>query len=509
MNLERSFVRKVLYLVGIVLLLVPLFILGQPATSARPDSGGKLAKLQSTSGMSEAQLGDIDPASETIKLATLGMRGVASQILWEKANTFKMKKDWTNLKATLEQLAKLEPHFVAVWLHQAWNLSYNVSAEFDDYRERYRWVIKGIEFLQKGIHYNKKEPKLVEQLGWFISQKIGRADEHVQFRRLFKLDVDFHGIRAEEFRDNWLVGKEYFRQAEEMVDLHGADLKKTTPVVFYSHAPMCQMNYSDALEKDGSFGEIAKYAWIKAEKDWFDFGQREIGTSKKDVRIRLNEKEAFMEQAAKRTALIEAMAPKLRKEMREERIKALSPAQRNALKLEPGKRKGNQHELARLAEEQVRVTDEQLARRMPAAKRNEAVKLSAEVVKLNQQSETVGHYRQIINFEYWRRKAKIEQVPEILEARRLTYEADKASAEGRLNEARRMYDEAFRMFRKVFDKKDDQGKLLFPRLVEDDTFGQDMIEVVDRYRKLLGKRDEPFPKDFPLQDIIRLHDKKR
>ena len=63
------------------------------------------------------------------------MRGVAANILWKKANDCKMKKDWTNLSATLKQITKVEPNFIGTWRFQAWNLSYNVSAAFDDYHD--------------------------------------------------------------------------------------------------------------------------------------------------------------------------------------------------------------------------------------------------------------------------------------------------------------------------------------------------------------------------------------
>ncbi len=42
-----------------------------------------------------------------------------------------MKKDWTNLSATLNQLTKVQPHFISVWRFQGWTLAYNCSTEFD------------------------------------------------------------------------------------------------------------------------------------------------------------------------------------------------------------------------------------------------------------------------------------------------------------------------------------------------------------------------------------------
>jgi hypothetical protein len=185
-----------------------------------------------------------------MKLATFGMRGVAANILWEKANRYKMKKDWTNLSATLNVLTELEPHFISVWKFQSWNLAYNVSTEFDDYRDRYRWVIAGIEFLIRGIGYNANEPRLYDDVGWYISHKIGKADEALQFRRLFKADDEFHARHhtpSPELRDNWLVGKQWYRRAEDLV-AKGADLRGKSEVLFYSSRPMCQFYYAEALE---------------------------------------------------------------------------------------------------------------------------------------------------------------------------------------------------------------------------------------------------------------------
>ncbi len=169
MNPRTSFVRKIIYLVAIGVLLGLLYLFGHPSTVDSPGQkgspGGILAQARQRYGLSQTQLGQIDPTSETIKLATFGLRGVAALVLWEKANDYKMKEDWANFAATLNQIIKVQPHFISVWIHQAWNMSYNVSVEFDDYRERYRWVIKGINYLKQGIEYNKYEPRLVWETG--------------------------------------------------------------------------------------------------------------------------------------------------------------------------------------------------------------------------------------------------------------------------------------------------------------------------------------------------------
>ena len=150
-------------LVAIAVLLVPLSMLSQPADSS--SSGGQLARLRSRYGLSQAELGEVDPASETMRFATLGLKNVAVTLLWDRANHYKKVEDWTNLSATLEQMTKLQPNFYSVWDFQANNLSYNISVEFDDYRDRYAWVMKGIEFLRQGIALNQREPRLLGRMG--------------------------------------------------------------------------------------------------------------------------------------------------------------------------------------------------------------------------------------------------------------------------------------------------------------------------------------------------------
>ena len=118
-------------------------------------------------------------------------------------------------------------------------MAYNVSAEFDDYRERYRWVIKGIEFLIQGVDYNDRNPVLYAQVGWDTAQKIGTADEKVQFRKLFKDDDEFHNkyhTPTYEERDNWLVGKSWYAKAEKLVS-EGESIGKMGENIFYARRP--------------------------------------------------------------------------------------------------------------------------------------------------------------------------------------------------------------------------------------------------------------------------------
>lgn len=507
MTSHRSFVRKIVYLVAIATLLMPLYWLSHPATSAVKESpgspGGKLAQLREKYEFSPAQIGQIDPTSVTMKLATLGLRGVAANILWEKAFNYKMKKDWTNLVATLRQLTKLQPHFISIWSSSVtWNLSYNVSVEFDDYRQRYRWVIRGINFLKEGIQYNQRQPRLLWDMGWTISQKIGRADEHKQFRKLFKEDDDFNAGVPVALRDNWLVGKEWYDRAVAMVD-NGITMLGKSPLIYRSSGPMCQMSYAEYLEKDGTFGEVAKTAWTDAADQWRRYGAEEIPASYRNekgepVFIRLGEEEMKREAAQKIVAQLDALQPGLREKLAAQKRAALTPAQHEALATPPEKRTGKQFELASQAELAMEVTHNEVARKITGQKkRKEARKLAKEAVGLEQTATYIRRYRDIVNYVYWRLRADVERTDEMIEARRLLHQGDQAYAEGDLVAARDAYREGMIGWRSVLDKH--------PALVPDVTTGEDLMDVIKRYRRILAQLDEPFPEPFILQDVIDAH----
>jgi hypothetical protein len=493
-----------MYGVAIGVLLLPLFLLSQPATNAvkgvQGSPGGKLAQLRDQYGLSQAQLGQIDPTSVTIKLATLGMRGVAAIILWEKANDYFLKKDWTNRSATLAQITKVQPNFVNVWLNQAWNVSYNISVQFDDYRERYRWVVKGFDFLNEGIQHNKLQPRLPWELGWMISQKIGRSDEKKQFRKLFKQDEDFHKGRPLAYRDNWLVGKEWYERCVDMVDRLGVGVMGKGPLIYRSSGPMCQINYADALETDGTFGEVAKRAWAAAAGEWRHYGDTDIPTSFRDaftnepITVRLNDKELRLESAKKLTAQLEAMQPGLREKLLAKNLAKVTPAQREALDTPNDKRTGRQQELALEASAAIQVTHDEVARNIVGPNRKEAVQIAKEIVRDEQMADHIESQRDIVNFDYWRMRVEAEQGEEILNARKQVFQGDRAYAENDLMAARNAYEQGLVGWRKVLDK--------YPTMGGEVAAGDDLMKMIRRYRHILGQLDEPFPEKFILQDVV-------
>ncbi len=503
MNERSSLYWKIAYGVGIAILMLPLAWLSAPATAN--SKGGKLAELRKENRLSQANLGEVDPASETIKLATLGLRGIAVNLLWEKANNYKMKEDWTNLTATLEQLAKLQPNFITFWKFQAWNLSYNVSVEFDDYHDRYYYVRRGIQFLTEGERHNVDNPQLLWDLGWFVGQKIGRADEHVQYRRLFKEDEDFHPTdRPPDQRDNWLVGKEWYLKGVDAVNNRNQSLGRKSPRIFFSSPAMSQINYADAIEEEGFFDK-ARRAWVKAADEWRQFGELVIEHST-GVPLRLGEPKRLEKEIAELRAKLDAILPNAREQIAKDKLKSLTDEERKFLEIPAAEVKTEQFDHLNELRAKTEVTDRDVAEFIAGekpAEKNQALQLASELQRMEQRLNYTVNYRRDSNYDYWESRCAFEQTKNALDARELMFRAKQAFRDKQdLNTAKRLYDEGFAKWKLVIDE--------FPSIINDEaTTGDDLLDYIKDYRKVLDQMEETISEDFPLWVIIENFDKEQ
>jgi hypothetical protein len=255
--------------------------------------------------LGEAAIGQVDTGSFMLKLALLGgARGIAANVLWTRAEELKRDQDWDRMKATVDLITKLQPHFLSVWTFQGWNLAYNVSVEWDAPEDKYEWIKQGIKFLQEGVANNRRSPDLVWDTAWTYYHKIGFSDESIIFRRLFYDDDDTEfrsyvdpetRIKVEK-RDNFQLGYGWFSRAVNLVDAgesrvatgveSNLDYVDPTPqrkgrpgdLAFRTMPAHAQTRYAERLEKmsilgiPATFGEVAKNEWAKALSEWVKFG---------------------------------------------------------------------------------------------------------------------------------------------------------------------------------------------------------------------------------------------
>jgi hypothetical protein len=269
-----------------------------------------LNRVKSEKDLGEAAIGQVDTGSFMLKLALLGgARGVAANVLWTRTEELKREQDWDRLKATVDLITKLQPHFLSVWTFQGWNLAYNVSVEWDAPEDKYEWIKKGIIFLKDGVQKNQQSPDLMWDTAWTYYHKYGYSDEAVILRRLFLDDEDdeFKSYYDPEEKrvvirhDNFQLGYGWFVNAIDLVD-HGRArvVEGTRDVIYVDPSPQrkgrpddlafrsmpahAQTRYASAIEKASimgvraRFGKFASEEWRKALDDWVKFGRHEFKT---------------------------------------------------------------------------------------------------------------------------------------------------------------------------------------------------------------------------------------
>jgi hypothetical protein len=507
MNPHSTLYRKGVYLALLAIIALPLAWMGMPST--RDDAGGKLAELRTEHKLGQADLGAIDPASEAMRLATLGGRGFVVTMLWNKANEDKKTEDWTSFQATLEQLARLQPYFTKVWQYQAWNLSYNVSVEVDNVRDRFFYVKQGINYLKEGINYLRDSPTLLDDLGWFTGNKVGRADEHEIYRRLFKADKDLTGDRPPEQRDNWLVSKDWYADAIASIDEKKHPLGTKNPTTFFDSIARAQISYAEAIEDEGVFRTRAKNAWEEGARLWREYGEREM-PGDEDLDIRLEDLELWQAKAKELREKLDAMSPGLEGKLREEAVASLSPEQRDALKSSAASPTPEQAKLQQEAYEATHITAAKIADRIAKddpAQASAARALAGEIARADRRVNLIEINRDVANYEYWKIRSDLEQTDEALEARELAHAADRVFKEkASPTEARALYERSFDAWAKALAK--------FPELPADSSSGSDLLDLVKEYEKVLEQLDlslaDPEVGDaFPLWHIVEANDQQR
>jgi tetratricopeptide (TPR) repeat protein len=503
---RSSLVRKLVYLALAATLLIPLFVIGRPAVvqeEGKTTGGGILAEMRQREGIAQSELGDVDPASSAMRLASMGLHGVAVAVLQSQANQAKIDQDFDEMTALNNQILRLQPNFVKVWDFQAHNMSYNTSVEFDDYRQRYTWVKKGIDFLMEGERYNRDDPLILKDLGWYMGQKVGRADEHKQFRRLFRKDdqfvqtfpayIDINRAYTRYGYDNWLMAGLWYDRSVSAVDERGKRLYGDGPLIFYRNPAMSKMNHAEALEDDFRPDEVAQTAWENAETAWRGFGDRPVNSSWGEA-LRLNQLEQIRVQVAELERKLDQFAPGVRERITEERKKQLDPLFVAAVETPPEERTQAQVERVNAAAPVLDVDPKLIFAEIPSDKRTgEAVRLTDRIAKLKQYATYVDRYRNQVAFDYWMGRARMEATADAIAARNFLLDAKENFQAGRLEEAKTDFERGFALWKKLLTA--------YPVTLES-SMTDDLTDSIALYGRTLDNLGETFPKPFDLQMVI-------
>jgi hypothetical protein len=122
-----------------------------------------------------APLKNAPPLLAFTTVALGGFRGLISNFLWIRANDLQQAGKYFEMVQLANWITDLEPHYEQVWFFQAWNMAWNISVNFKDFSDRWRWVERGIELLRDdGLRYNPNSILMYQQLSWIFQSKMGQ-----------------------------------------------------------------------------------------------------------------------------------------------------------------------------------------------------------------------------------------------------------------------------------------------------------------------------------------------
>ncbi|PHS19005.1 MAG: hypothetical protein COA78_01175 [Blastopirellula sp.] len=510
---NKSLQRKIIYFACMIPLFLVLIVISRPETG--DDAGGILAQQRKKHGIAQTNIGELDPASEAMRLSMMGLDGIATVVMWMKVHEYQREEKYSNVEALCKRITQVNPHFLAVWEFQAWNLSYNVSREFDNYEHRYLWVKKGANYQMEGTRYNYDQPKLMAKISEFFGMKIGMSDEKAEFRLIFPEDDTFHkeidayfvgsaysmdndsgGVNNRP--DNWLVARMWSLWANELADAEPKKLGNASPAIFHSTPTKRLMSFAEVIEKEGHIGELAKIAWTNANDDWVDFGNYEL-TSSWGIPFTIREYDTLVVQVGEKQKEFDEFTNNLRATMRDEKFNELTPAEQKAIETDEFQRTEEQESLAYEAERKliIPLSSVVLELEKGSPEQLNASRLAREINALEFRTSIINTQRNVVHYDYWDKRSESEGQDNAIKGRQLVYDAHKAFNSANLVEARKLYEEAWPIWRGIYDD--------YPVLASDSESGI-LANSVKEYRELLNQLDEDITPDFPLLMLLQMHD---
>ena len=183
-----------------------------------------------------------------------GFRGVAVDYLWIKAFNLQLEHKWHEVRALTELIAKLQPHFPSVWVFNSWNLAYNISVEWVDPGDQWKWIKDGLLYLDQGLQRNPDSIQLFFEKGWIYWHKInlgpsGGPKEYFRERLLEDQELNPLGLTAYELAADWfLLAQRVARAYDDDPDRQHPFLSKGQVEAMYYKALQAR---AEELRKEG------------------------------------------------------------------------------------------------------------------------------------------------------------------------------------------------------------------------------------------------------------------
>jgi len=167
-----------------------------------------------------AGLEGLNPDEIFTTMCLAGLRGVAVDYLWVKALTLQQEGRWHEVAALADLIAKLQPHFPTVWEFNSWNLAYNISVQWVDPADQWKWVKEGLIYLDQGLERNPLAIQILFQKGWTYWHKVNLGpsegpEEYFRDRLREDRELNPRGLSSYQLAAQWfLLAQRLARQGD-------------------------------------------------------------------------------------------------------------------------------------------------------------------------------------------------------------------------------------------------------------------------------------------------------
>ncbi len=137
----------------------------------------------------EVDRGEVQLTWSAFRLLLTGSKGLACTILWAQVVEKKERHRFNEVEQLVTSITELMPYFSTPWIYQGHNLAFNISVEYDNARDKYYYVSRGLDRLATGErrNINPGNPEIRNIIGFYYNLKIGTSDERMTMRCLLDL----------------------------------------------------------------------------------------------------------------------------------------------------------------------------------------------------------------------------------------------------------------------------------------------------------------------------------
>jgi hypothetical protein len=254
-------------------------------------------------GAPSTELSDLPGRAVTLILG--GFRGPYVAWLWTKVEEEKQRKIHFDLLDRYHEIALLQSDYPQVWVNHAWNMAYNVSAQWQSPERKYQWIRHAIDFLKEGHRKNPHSSAILADLGWIYSNKLGQSQEAPYYRKR---------VWEDEGQSTFRIAYEWFDLAHKAAERYGFDGHGLSQQAMYSQAPHALSSYAlevtvemyetlqagvadrkagrtaqadQELARGKQLLETAREAWDWASQEWRSHVQR---SEKEGMSVEMNQR---------------------------------------------------------------------------------------------------------------------------------------------------------------------------------------------------------------------------